>query len=225
MFNPIGLIKGSVKGRLQPSFVDIVERISKQIEDIVADVLIAPTPEEFNRMRESFFPSYVQLSQALSHVVLAKLDQAELPSFIEDSFVALESAVIPEAASYFGEDAYQEILFSIGTMKRTYRWLPFVRSNKPEDSLRQRDAELACDFNTASMWADFHLEVLMTAAHKKVTTLPEILQELLDGLRLSVMAYSYIREALDLRKVPDIHHGETLDVLWDEEDEALANAD
>ncbi|MEW6211539.1 MAG: hypothetical protein AB1631_24445 [Acidobacteriota bacterium] len=224
LFNPIAFTEGSTKERLQPSFAEIVERICGEMDEIVSHLMDSPTLEDFQELRKSLFESYLKLGHALNNVALAKLDKKELPGLIDASFTALEAEIASAAEVYFGNDAYQEIMFSIGTLKRAYRWIPHIISNEPKEELRAQDAETATNFNVSSMWSQFHLDALRIAMRRNQTIIPEILEELLEGLRLSVMVYAYVRNALNLRGIPAAHQGGLSDVIWDEEDEALANA-
>ena len=93
---------------------------------------------------------------------------------------------------------------------------------KPSDITM--DNELAHKYGTSSIWAFMHLQCLDLSIRLQKAIDQEILSELLGGLRQSVMAYAYVRSALDLRNVPNARYSEKLSADWDQEDEALANS-
>jgi hypothetical protein len=225
MFIPVGLVEQPARDRLQVSYAEIAQRISAELDDLANQILTAPTVEDFAASRDTLFPSYVKLSQALGNIILAKLDKAELPGLVDASLAVLKAEVASKAALYFGDDAVLEILFAISTLKSAYRWIPHLMSGKVANESRLEDIELARNFTGAAMWSNFHLTALVRALRNNQTIIPEILHELLDGLRSSVMVYAFVRAALDLRNIPYARYSEGLETSWDAEDEALANAD
>jgi hypothetical protein len=226
LFNPIGLVEEPVLDRLQVSVAEIVKGIGEELTDIAIQIVNSPTAKDFSALRKQLFPSYIQLATALGHMVLAKIDKADLPGLIEASFTELESKTMPKARDYFGDETYNEILFSVATLKSAYRWVPRLLSANPSDErLWPEDIKLARDFTTTATWAQFHLHCIKIALDKNQTIIPEVLQQLLEGVRLSLMAYSYVRAALNLRNIPEIGSDEGWSTSWDAEDEALANAD
>ena len=211
--------------KLQVGFAQIAERIIKQLDEVTVRVISAATSTEFQRLREALFPSYVNLHLALGNVVLAKLDPNELPTLVDASFSELETEFRAAGPAYFGEDATSELLFSLATLKSAYRLVPQLLDTTLEVGYREQDMELARKFTWAAIWSSFHLRGLRTALQKGSPIVREVVQELLDGLRLSVMAYSYVRASLDLRKSLDVRYEEPLAVTWDDEDEALARSE
>jgi len=224
VFGTAGMVDVSAVGKLQPSIADIVERLGRELDDIALQAASALNAREFEALRKGLFPAYVKLSVALGNVVLAKLDVAELPGIIRASFDALEGELAAKAPSYFGDDTCREIMFSVSTLKSASRWLPKLVAVKVSEDRTAQDMELAQSFTTASVWSHFHLEAIRASLRKSQSIAPDVLQELLEGLRFSVMAYAYARQALDLRDAITARYDEELTVSWDEEDETLANA-
>ncbi len=222
-FNSAGFAVETSFKKLQAEFADIAELISKQFGEISLRLLNSPTLDDFRSLRERVFSSYVKLSMALSHIVLANLDYNDYAQLTQESLSETEKEFMVAGNLYLGGDAYREVRFSISTLKSAQRWIPRLVSTQASDPAEDR--ELARNFLLANSWAHFHLECLKLAVHRRETLSQDILQELLDGLRLSVMAYSYVRAALDLRDIPGSRYGEKLDTQWDAEDEALANSD
>src|SRR5262249_18132519 len=217
-FNPVGPIEQPAIGRLQVSLADIAQKITNELEEIVLDVIKSPTIEDFYLLRKEIFPSYMKLSLGLSNVVLAKLATSDLPGVLEGSLSIMEGEVANYEGAYFGDEARHEILFSISTMKSAYRLIPHLLTNDVSENARQEDMALARAFTSAAAWASFHLQGTMIAIRRDVAIIPEILQELLEGLRLSVMMYANVRAGLELRNIPDSRYRDELVVTWDTED-------
>lgn len=225
MFSPVGFVEEPVIDKLQVGFAQIVERISKQLDEITVRVISAPTTVEFQRIREALFPSYVNLHMALGNTVVATIDLDELPILADASFNDLQAEFRSTGAAYFGEDAASELLFSLATLQSAYRLVPQLLTRPLGESDRRDDVELARKFTWAAIWSSFHLRGLRTALQRGSPITREVVHELLDGLRLSVMAYSYVRAALDLRKGLDVRYEEPVAAIWDAEDEALARSE
>lgn len=222
VFNPVGLAERPTIDRLQARAARAVEDIFGLLDDLSFQVATCPTAADFREYRKSVYPQYVQLSTGLASIVRATLNPADLPGLIEASFSQLEGQFA--AGAYFGEETRQEILFSISTLKSAHRWLPHLLNNKPPDDRREEDRRLAHDYTSTAIWSHFHLVALGLAQERGLSVIPEVLYELLEGLRGSVMAYSYVRQALDLRNLLAERYAEEVVVSWDAEDEALANA-
>lgn len=225
-FSPVGFVEEPTMDKLQVGYAQIAERISKQLDEVTVRVISATTSAEFQRLREALFPSYVNLHMALGNIVIAKLDLSELPTLVDASFNELEADFRATGPAYFGGEATDELLFSLATLNSAYRLVPKLLSTMPLEAANlQQDMELARKFTWAAIWSSFHLRGLRTALQKGSPIAREVVHELLEGLRLSVMAYSYVRTALDLRTALDARYEEPLAVTWDDEDEALARSE
>ncbi len=222
VFNPVGLTEKPTIDRLQARAARAAEGIFALLDDFSFQVATCPTATGFKEYRKSIYPRYVELSTALASIIRATLRPDDLPGLIDASFLQLETEFA--ASSYFGEETRKEILFSISTLKSALRWLPHLLNNPPADDKRDEDRELARQYTTTATWCQFHLVALALTQQRALSVVPEVLDELLDGLRASVMAYSYIRQALDLRGLLEGRYAEELVISWDADDEALANA-
>ena len=231
-FRPVGLVGESATHRLPLASADIVHRLLKEMEDVASQSTKAATAEDFKEQRKRLYPEYLSLTKAMSGVVLAKMDQCDLTALmmnlggiLDSSFTELEDEMETHGALYFADDVHREIMFCVTTLKSAYMTVPRFFTVKLDESLAEQDKKLGEDFANAATWTQFHLEGLRVAMKKNLSVVPEVLQELVDGLRGSVMAYSYVRQAVDLRKLLDDRYPEPLAVTWDEEDEALAHAE
>ncbi|HEV7745066.1 MAG TPA: hypothetical protein VGO56_08725 [Pyrinomonadaceae bacterium] len=226
IFDAVGMVeKSAMSRRLQQPIADISTKLNVQMDDLVVTAINAPTVEDFRAIRDRAFKSYMRLIVAISNTIRAKMDDIDLPILIEESFEALEADVPVKAAAYFGDEIAQEIGFSLSTLKSAYRWLPHLASVDVSPERANEDRELSHKFFVATAWAQFHLDGLRVALSEKYDLLPEVVRELLAGVRQSVMAYAYVREALDLRELLESRYADPPQLSWSADDEALANAD
>lgn len=224
-FKSFGLIGESALLRLSSPMADIAGKIRQQLQDMAVQLTGSLTATDFRQLRDELFPQFLKLVTAQNDVVMAKIDNAELPQLIDSSFGELEDAFTSAGVSYFTDDEHKEILFSVSTLKSATRLFPQVISVRVEKELIAQDCELASQFLVHINWSIFHLMALVHVMARNKIIVPEVFQEMLDGLRSSVMAYAAIRQALDLRNALAERYKEEISASWDAEDEALAHAD
>ena len=222
-FNSAGFAEEPSFGKLGGELVDIVQRIYRQIEGLSLRLLDCSTVDEFVSVREKEFSSYVNLSMALANIALVTLDQSDYANLVQGSLTETEKHFRSKGPLYFGDEAWREILFSISTLKNAQHLIPRLAASKPSNP--SEDRALASKFFGSSVWTNIHLHCLRLAMQNQKTVNQEILQTLLDGLRASVMAYSFARAALDLRGFEEARYAEKPASSWDEEDDALAKSD
>jgi hypothetical protein len=73
-------------------------------------------------------------------------------------------------------------------------------------------------------WSQMHLNCLSFAIREHLVPAPDVLREVLAELRVAIPMYAAIREAVDLRVTAEDEPAWPDAVLWDAEDEALAQA-
>jgi hypothetical protein len=225
-FKSFGLIGESALLRLSSPIADIAGKIRQQLLEMTVQVTGCLTASDFRQLRDELFPQFLKLVTAQNDVVMAKVDKAELPQLIQSSFGELEDTFTSDGISYFTDDEQKEILFSISTLRSATALFPQLIALKVDDKeLIAQDVELASQFLVHLNWSIFHLCALVHVMARNKIIVPEVLQEMLDGLRSSVMAYAAIRQALDVRNAFAERYQEAISASWDAEDEALAHAD
>jgi hypothetical protein len=224
-FNAFSLMGESAFMRLTTPIADIAERINEQLQDMAVQVTGCLSASDFKQLRDELFPKFLKLVIAQNNVVLAKIDKAELPQLIQLSFTDLENTFATAGIDYFTDDEHKEILFSISTLKSATRLVPQILGTKTSEELMEQDIKLSSEFFVHVNWSMFHLMGLAHVLGRNKIIVPEVFQEMLDGLRSSVMAYAAIRQALDLRNALAERYSGDISASWDEEDEALARAD
>ncbi len=221
-FNTVGLVESTLK-KLQSDLADIVARINSHMAELHVRLVNCTTLEDFKDLREKHFQSYLDLGAAIVNIVASNIDPVEHAFLSQESLNALEEEFAKNAQLYLGEEAYDELMFCLSTLKSTSRLLPRLQSVDPTD--KQEDAQLSAKFFVTYSYVSLHLDCLRLAIERNITLHPEILKEMLTAIRGSVMVYSFARCGLDLRNFPASRYHEKLDVPWDAEDEALSKAD
>lgn len=226
IFSPVGVAEESAVERLSKRLADAAANLFELLDEISDQISNCRSAKEFHAFREEVFPYYSHLMSGLGSIMNAKITPSDLSSMIESSFDRLEAKFSSEySKTYFGAEAYYEIRFCVSTLRGASRWLPYIIAHKVSEERRTQDREIAGNYHSAATWTNFHLAGLVMALNDKQPMMPDVLQELLDGLRHSVMVYAYVRQALDLRNVLAERYTEPLAITWDAEDEALARAD
>lgn len=223
MINPTG---ESVNDQLQASTADIIDRIDRQLHDTVYRVLLSPSAEKFDATRRAQFPKFMRLYRASVDIICANIDLDDLSFWVEASFKRLEHQLGAILSSYFDDKTCQDILFSVSTLKNANRLVPRLISEMPLPEHREEDSETARKYNVAMMWSEFHLRALKILIRKEQAVIPEILSQLLKGLRASVDAYALARSALEFRQsfVEQYSHSVSSEPIT-EEDNAWINFD
>jgi len=224
LFSSASLDSAPTSERLQLPLAEIVKSLTSQLDQVAERAIDCESAESFIVIRDQLLKRYVDLSQALSHVIFAELDKTALTSIADLVLEMLRERFTTFGEPYFGSEACGEILFSLSTLRTVYRWVGEAAITPIESINFQKDLELAQKAFTNLTITNFCLQALLMAIRRHKRLPCYLFNQFTEGLRGSVMAYSYVRAALDLRKVLDKRYEEELQVSWDEEDEALANA-
>jgi hypothetical protein len=224
----VGVLEKSATKKLQPSFGDIVRTVLTEIDDLGIRAAKAPSVSAFKKERaDKLYPVFVRLTRAISELLEAKLDKSDLRGMREASSKVIQDEVEAKWASHFSDETQKEVLFALNALNSAQSLVLRVTSaDLPDDpEVVEANEKLRKDYNLAAQWAHFHFEILRAAFTHKITIASDVLQEILVGLRLAVMAYAFIRQGAELRHILDDRYTEEFDVIWDEEDAELANAE
>jgi len=219
-----GFVGRSTSKSLQKDFADIAEAIGAQIDKTSLQLLGCGTVDEFISLRHEVFPLVLNLTKAYSNLTLAALPPTLIGRIVSESLIGTEDEFTSQGKAYLSDDDYREALFSISTLKSTQKLIPRLIAIKPSDDVE--DAKLADRYFSNTVYARMHLDCLRMAMEREMSLNQDILRELLDGMRASLMAYSYARAGLELRGLPNYSDGDAQEeIIWDEEDQSLADAE
>lgn len=224
-FSTVGLIEEAALKKLQGALAEITGHIARSMSHIRLRLINCATVEEFLNLREKSFQSYLDLNMAISNVVVAfHIDPIEYAHMGQEALTETEKEITANAQLYLGEESFKELLFCIATLKSTVRLLPRLQSTPPSDEAKEKDSELASKFFVANAFVGLHLECLKMAIAHNQTLSPDILSEIMGGIRNAVMVYSCARMGLDLRNFPSSRYSDMPEISWDDEDEELSKS-
>ena len=208
-------------GALRERPAQIIKLLLDERETILVRLVTSTSVEEFMRLRGLLLNRYLHLVRSISDCVTAAVDDDSLTyELAQDSLRGLERNFNEKGVEHLGAAASKEALFSLATLIKVYRLLPEIKSKKPPSRRLKHDRELASSFSFTFLWAHIHLDCLATALDRQVQLAPEVLEAILDGMRRSVMAYSCLRQGLQLRGGASPSH-KTKPPEWDDEDQVL----
>jgi hypothetical protein len=172
----------------------------REMERILARLLESKSRAEFEGTRKSVFSDYTNLTAILANSFSIHVDKSVREMAIRQAFQNVARRFETQGKEALGASVAGEAIFCLSTLKRAYRVLSQIDIEAPvSEELRRKDFELASQFNAAAIWAQLHTECLLFAIKKRTGLNQEVLTEVLVGMRSSVMAYSYVRQGLELR--------------------------
>lgn len=172
-------------------------------ETIVARLCASSSLARFKQLRddEDAFVRYWRLNRAISEFVSSVAeDESLLCELQTDSLDSAKADFEKRGPEQLGTGASREALFVIGTLKRVHRLLPRVRDVDPPKNDRAKDEDFGEHFGFHMTWSLLHLNCLELALKRRMPLEPSVQEEILAGSRQCVMAYSYLRQALELRE-------------------------
>lgn len=222
-FSFTGASSDVIAKELRPSRGDLARAIRRELRGAVQRLLVSPSAEIFRYERAKVFGEYALLAKTLSKIIASDTDPVVQFGLVQGALEHIERVVRERAEGVFGADVTGEILFSIGTLRRTYRICAQFIGKDLSAELRDEDQENAKEFGAAVSWCGFHLDCILAALEDSASRVPlDVLQELMTGLRCSVTAYAYARIGYDLRYKRAESQGSLSEVRWDDEDIYLA---
>lgn len=215
--------KSIVSRRLGKGSGDMANLIVSQIDSTAFRLVNCKTARDFLELRKELFPKYAKLSLALANIVnVEDRDRAVLADLAVDAFAEFERTFRKRGTAVLGASHYREALFSLSTLRRTYKLLNRILTTPVPEQSQPEDRRIAAEFNYWILWSQLHLDCLLMGFRRTTNVKPakEIVSEILDGFRAAVMAYSCARRGAQLREFPK--HLDFSGVTWDEEDRRLA---
>jgi hypothetical protein len=177
---------------------------------------------EFREVREKVIARYVRALRALQDTVI-NLVRAETIQFVSDSLVCeLADDLERQRESRFGNKLTDQAVFTLWTVRKIGALGREIASTgKVPANKKATDAALLHEYRIASLWAQFHLDILFTAVKFDRPICEQVRETICDGLRASVNAYVIMKDALSLRRPHLEEPPANVDLRWDAEDEQL----
>jgi len=208
---------------LPRGLASIVLTALRESDILLKQLIVAKNKEEFRSSRKKIFRDYVNLAFIISNSF--SVAAAENPSIrqlaTKEAFKLVEHILHAEGTPRLGCNTVREAIFCLDTLRRAHRIVEKLhsRGNVPRE-LTEKDHQLSSEFTYSALWAHLHLDcVRIIVRQSKGEVEKVVLDEILDGARSAVMAYSYARQGLELRNSQESYllEGNALDA----EDEEL----
>jgi|SRR5579864_847279 len=209
---------------LPRGLASIVLTALRESDILVKQLIAATNKKDFEALRTKIFRDYVNLSFIIGNSFsVAAEEKPQLRQLVtKEAFKLVEEILHKEGIPRLGCDVIREANFCLDTLRRAHRLIVKIHAyGKAPEGTRERDRELSSLFTRTALWSQLHLDcirVIVTAARNPRVE-PDVLEDIMNGARLSVMAYSYARQGLELRKAQDTYLVES--VPLDAEDEEL----
>lgn len=182
-----------------PSATDVFNGCATLIDQVLRSAIETRTAREFDKLFETAFPKYVGLTLAMSHFATSVIPRPALDQLTRDAICEMEADFRDRAAAVFGTEVRDQALFTVWTLRKISDLLSQITSVKLDDSKKKDDAHFSSHFNLDAFRAQFSLDCLNKALDGGQPVYPEVLEELVDGLRAMVNAYAWARRGLEAR--------------------------
>ncbi|HEY5161965.1 MAG TPA: hypothetical protein VII81_03050 [Terriglobales bacterium] len=178
----------------------IVRTALIEIDAIVAQLAQCATRVEFVALREKLHNDYVNLSYIIANSFSMSGDHSVRQQAVNQAIKNVEQFIQAEGVTAFGAEPVREALFCFDTLRRAYRLVYVIHGKVAAPaSAKDKDRALAASFNSTALWSQLHLDCMRVVVARKVGVSQDVLDEILAGSRLAVMAYSYVRQGIALR--------------------------
>jgi hypothetical protein len=179
----------------------IIIIVLREMDKISARLVASKSKTEFDAIRKTVFSDYANLGAILSNSFSAFADKSVRELANSQAFQYVINQFKTQGRDALSADVLGEVIFCVTTLKRAYRLASQIGDKKAPEEFQEKDHKLASNFNSNTLWAQLHTECLRFAIRRRTGLNEEVLVEVLDGMRASVMAYSYVRQGLELRTI------------------------
>jgi hypothetical protein len=197
----------------------LVQRLIEVMDKLLLPCLESRSEKEFLTNRRKAWPKYLRSSRALSDTISNLLPESDVDDLSSRGISFLSEDLEKQRDVRFGGDLVDQSLFALWTMGKI-RNLSRSITSAGDASDKKKDQRLHNDYVLASLWAQFHLDCVFTSIKFDKKFVPDVEDEVCDGVRASVNAYAIMREAMDLR-LPKMVESSGNDLPWDTEDDEL----
>jgi hypothetical protein len=175
---------------------------------------------EFEAVRNNVIVRYVRSLRAL-YDTAANLVSKEMLQSISSAIVPILSDDLEKQRdSRFGDKLTDQAVFTLWTIQKISLLVRelVAAGDVPIDN-KATNSALMLEYHAASVWSQFHLDVLFAAMKFDRPICEPIRETICDGLRASVNAYVIMKDSLSLRHRES--EGPAILLPWDKEDDHL----
>lgn len=222
---PEGLLSSRVsraknaKRSLAPSASDVLAGCVDAIGVILRSAIETRTRAEYARVFNDLFPKYAAVTCAVSHFATAVIQKPLREQLVRESICEMETDFRDKGLAAFGTAVRDQAMFTVWTLRKINELADQIIGLPIPSEKKKEDAEYSGKFNIHVLRAQFSLDCLNAALEGEQAIYPEVLEEIIDGLRSMVDAYTWARRGLQIR-VPD-QRSEEIPILAEAEDAAM----
>ena len=182
----------------------------------------ARSAQEFDDRRKKVFADYVGVRNVLAGMARVVISPIQLDSAADIAFDLIEGEAESETLPRFGATACEQTKFSVWALKRTLKLLERLE-NAPAPSDLEKSDEYRHRYSMWIWWCLFHLDCFRTAIRMDKPLRPEVVEEIVEGLRSAVNAYIAARKDIGLRGLVQ-SQPVAPEADWDNENQELMDA-
>ncbi len=192
---------------LRRGLASIVLTALRESDALLKPLLAAKTKDEFSDLRKKIWHDYINLSFIVANsfsVTAAEKRQVAT----KEAFKLVEHIMHTRGTPRLGSDTVREAIFCLDTLRRSHRLVCELhsRGTRIAEEYKEKDRELSSDFTYSALWAHLHLDcVRLIVTESKDGIEKDVLESIMDGARMAVMAYSFVRQGLELRTKQDTY--------------------
>ena len=211
----------SASRSLTPSASDVLKGCGDAVNQILRTAIETRTKAEFRLVFNDSFPKYVALTMAISHYATAVIQKPLLEQLVRESICELEAGFREKGLATFGATVRDQAMFTVWTLRKINELTTQILTAPMESARKIEDEEYCANFNINALRAQFSVDCLNMALESERAIFPEVQEELVEGLRAMVNAYTWARRGLEIRFPSGESHVEVSPM--DAEDSALVN--
>jgi hypothetical protein len=205
---------------LTPSASDVLKGCADAINQILRTAIEARNKTDFVRVSNESFPKYAGLTMAISHYATAVIEKPVIEQLVRESICEMEADFRAKGLAAFGATVRDQAMFTVWTLRKISEITTQINAASAIKTSCEDDKEYCCNFNINALRAQFSLDCLNIALDDNRAIYPEVQEELVDGLRAMVDAYTWARRGLELR-IPSSEELNFQTSPMEVEDEAL----
>lgn len=201
----------------------LIRELGGMLDRQLLAVLSSRSVSEFTAVRAEVWPKYIRALRALSDTMRNMKSEHYINRLATASMADFKTDLDKQRGVRFGDSLTDQAIFTLWTLEKI-RSLSFQLVGKmPAPEQRGTDLQLNKEYRLCSLWAQFHMDVVVAAMNHDKTVPGDVQDALCDGLRTAVNAYAIMKDALALRR-PRAQEPAAVVLPWDEEDEQLLAA-
>lgn len=181
-----------------PRAEELIRSVVGVIDVLVGRAMEARTPDEFSMVLREVFPKYFSAMRALGDLIRIIMPANDLERLMSDSLCELEADFRDLGPAAFGSDLSNRGTFTIWTLRKIKDLAQEISKSTPATD-RVAEVESFSKFAVNAIWSRFHVDCLIRSMKTQSPLYPELRTPMVNGLRAAVDAYSWIRQAIDLR--------------------------